>query len=625
MTSQKEQIAFNAEVSKVLDIMIHSLYTNKDVFLRELVSNASDACEKLRYESLSNQEILEDCPDFSITVEIDRGNNAIIVSDTGIGMNKEDMVSNLGTIAKSGTGEFIKKLSGAKESGKISDLIGQFGVGFYSSFMVAEKVTVQSCKAGEKQVFLWESIGSGDGYYISELESIAPRGTKITLYLKEEFREEYLDKFRLKHILESYSGHISVPVHLKHEDGIDAKSINNKSALWMRDKKDITQEEYVDFFKSIAHLPQEPWAILHNQIEGNFNYSNLLFIPAIKPFDLFHPDRQTRVKLYVKKVFITEENVNLIPKYLRFIYGIIDCPDLPLNISRETLQDSNLLGKIRDLVTKKVLSELKVRQEKNSGEYNKFWENFGQVLKEGLCEPIADRDSLLTLSLFKTTKSNDKYVTLQEYIDKMPPGQREIYYYICETDDAACNPQIEGFTKNSIEVILLTDYVDNFWTTVVNEFKTYEFKSINRSDINISEIANSEGDVVHKTPKITEDNEKMITIFTEALAGLVKNVKISDKLTDSAACLSIEGGAMDIKMEKFLLAQGQVKQASLKTLEINPNNKLVQKACKLLTSANQDAGKNIAITIFEIACIAQDEALQHPNRFAKRLFDMLGE
>jgi len=611
---------FNAEISKVLDIMINSLYTNKDVFLRELISNASDACEKLRYSSISDQSLLENDIELKIIIEIDRENKMLIVKDNGIGMNKEELIENLGTIAKSGTEDFIKHLSNSKLNDKTQDMIGQFGVGFYSSFMVADKVSVKSKKAGSNEAFSWVSDGK-NSYEISELTEDFTRGTEISLHLKEEFKDDYLDKFKIKNIIESYSNHISTPILLKHEDKLDELKINKKAALWSIPKKEITENEYEEFFKSISHIPGKPWAIIHNQIEGNVNYTNLLFIPSSKPFDLFHPDRQTRVKLYVKKIFITEQNASLIPKYLRFLYGVIDSPDLPLNINRETLQDNIMIGKIRDLIVKKVLLELKNKQEKDFESYAEFWGNFGQVLKEGLCEPTSDRDSLLDLILFKTTKSHGKYISMKTYVDRIKDNKYDIYYYISETDDADSNPQIEGFLKKDIEVILLEDHVDNFWTTVIHDYKGKNIKSINRADIDLSEDSKKTDEEKQKNEN---ENIEIINLFEKSLIGVVKNVVISKKLTDSSACLSIPEGSMDIKMEKFLIAQGQIKSSSLKTLEINPENNLVKKTFLALKNKEEN-GADMALTIFEIACLAQDEVLQHPNKFAKRLFKLLGD
>ncbi|QED23823.1 molecular chaperone HtpG [Candidatus Deianiraea vastatrix] len=610
--------SFNAEISRVLDIMINSLYTNKDVFLRELISNASDACEKLRHASLFDQNLLGDDTDLTITVEIDREKNAIVVRDNGIGMTKEDMIEHLGTIAKSGTGEFIKQLSSSNSPEKMQDMIGQFGVGFYSSFMVAQNVEVISKKAGVDGVYLWKSDGKNT-YEVAESEEKIDRGTKITLYLKDDFKEQYLDKFKIKNIIESYSNHITVPIFLKHEEKIDEVKINKQVAIWARAKKDIKDEEYTEFFRSLAHLPGDPWLTIHNNIEGNINYTNLLFIPSNKPFDLFHPDRMTRVKLYVKKVFITESNVQLIPRYLRFLYGVIDSPDIPLNISRETLQDDVIIGKIRDLITKKVISELKTKMEKDFDSYTKFWINFGAVLKEGLCEHLSDRDSLLDLCIFKTSSSNGEFVSLKTYIDRMKDVQNDIYYCIADEENPESNPQIEGFIKKGIEVLYLTDHVDTFWTTVIFDYAGKNIKSINRADIDLS-LDNAKTD--EEKNKNHDQNEKMVKLFEEALNGMVKNVIISRKLTDSAACISLPEGAMDIKMERFLIAQGQLKNATLKMLEINPDNPLIIKAFKELEAGNTK-GKDMAFAVFEIACVAQDEGIKNPSKFAKRLFDLL--
>ncbi len=617
---------FNAEISKVLDIMINSLYTDKDVFLRELISNASDACEKLRYNALSDQALLENDTEFKVVVEINRDEKAIIIRDNGIGMNEFDMIENLGTIAKSGTGEFIKSLEKENSKDKISDMIGQFGVGFYSSFMVAKEVEVISKKAGEEGVYLWKSDGKSN-YEIEKIEKEISHGTEIKLFLKDEFCESYLDKFKIQNIIKSYSNHINIPVFLKHEDGLDATEINKKSALWTLDKKNVTQEEYNDFFKSLSHLAGEPFLTLHNKIEGNVSYSNLLFIPSSKPFDLFHPDRQTRVKLYVKRVFISEDSaLDMIPKYLRFVYGIIDSPDLPLNISRQTLQDSEMLGKIRELITKKILSELRNKKDKDFNEYVKFWENFGPVLKEGLCEMSIDREALLDLILIKTTKSDNKYTSMKDYLDRMKGDQKDIYYYISESDDFTSNTQLEGFLKNDLEVILLSDHVDNFWTTVIYDYKGIDLKSINRSDIDLSHLdkKDEDGDIKHDK----KDDDDIEGVLNGALLSIVKRVVVSKKLTNSAASLSIDGGGMDIKMEKFLISQGQIKSSSLKTLEINPSNKLVKKAYNLLKSeseSDKNKGKELAMAIFDIACIAQDETLKTPNITARRLFEILQE
>lgn len=617
---------FNAEISQVLDIVINALYTNKDVFLRELVSNASDACEKLRYQGLSNQELFENDPDLKIVVEVKKDDGIIIVTDNGIGMNEEDLVNCLGTIAKSGTKEFINQLAKSGAGHGAGDLIGQFGVGFFASFMVADKVEVVSRKAGEKHSWKWSSDGKS-GYNIETINYDIPRGTSITLFLKDEYKDVYLDKFKIREIIKTYSNHINVSVFMKHENELEAAEINKRQAIWTLDKKNISDSEYSDFFKSLSGMPHDPLLIMHNKIEGNVSYSNLLFIPESKPFDLFHPDRQTRVKLYVKKVFISEDSsLDIIPKYLRFIYGIVDSSDLPLNISRQSFQDNSVLLKIRDLLTKKILSELKNLKNNDFSKYVKFWENFGSVVKEGLCEFGVDRDALMDLVLFKTTKSDSEWSSFSDYIGRMKSGQSDLYYYIAESGDYANNPQIEGFIGKNVEVILLSDHVDSFWTSVVHDYSGRALKSINRSDIDLSifDGDNKKDDSVENCDSGEFSN--IVREMEAELNGLVKKVIVSKKLTNSPASISLGDSSMDIQMEKFLIAQGQLKKASLKNLEINPHHELVKNTISLLKSENEDEknlGKELTLAIFDIACIAQDEPLFSPNISAKRLFNVL--
>jgi molecular chaperone HtpG len=617
---------FNAEISQVLDIVINALYTNKDVFLRELVSNASDACEKLRYQGLSNQELFENDPDLKIVVEVKKDDGIIIVTDNGIGMNEEDLVNCLGTIAKSGTKEFINQLAKSGAGHGAGDLIGQFGVGFFASFMVADKVEVVSRKAGEKEAWKWSSDGKS-GYNIETINYDIPRGTSITLFLKDEYKDVYLDKFKIREIIKTYSNHINVSVFMKHENELEAAEINKRQAIWTLDKKNISDSEYSDFFKSLSGMPHDPLLIMHNKIEGNVSYSNLLFIPESKPFDLFHPDRQTRVKLYVKKVFISEDSsLDIIPKYLRFIYGIVDSSDLPLNISRQSFQDNSVLLKIRDLLTKKILSELKNLKNNDFSKYVKFWENFGSVVKEGLCEFGVDRDALMDLVLFKTTKSDSEWSSFSDYIGRMKSGQSDLYYYIAESGDYANNPQIEGFIGKNVEVILLSDHVDSFWTSVVHDYSGRALKSINRSDIDLSifDGDNKKDDSVENCDSGEFSN--IVREMEAELNGLVKKVIVSKKLTNSPASISLGDSSMDIQMEKFLIAQGQLKKASLKNLEINPHHELVKNTISLLKSENEDEknlGKELTLAIFDIACIAQDEPLFSPNISAKRLFNVL--
>ena len=394
MTQKSESLTFDAEVGKVLQLMIHSLYTNKDIFLRELISNASDACDKLRYEALTAPDILGDAPDLAIAIVLDKDARKITITDTGIGMSREELIKNLGTIAKSGTQEFLQKAGKDAEN-----LIGQFGVGFYSVFMVASSVTVTSRRAGSVETWQWQSDGSSE-FRVTEGDKNSPRGTKIVLHLKDPSaslgiseNEEYLDAFRLRHIIETYSNHIAFPITLSYDGVTD--NINTGSALWTQRKNDITPEQYKEFYHHVAHSPDEPWMTLHNKNEGKLEFTNLLFIPSIKPFDLYHEGRKRRVKLYVKRVYITEENIELVPGYLRFLRGVIDSADLPLNISRESLQKNPRFANIKDAVTKRVLSELRKKSESNESEYLVFWNNFGPVLKEGLCESVSPREQIL--------------------------------------------------------------------------------------------------------------------------------------------------------------------------------------------------------------------------------------
>jgi molecular chaperone HtpG len=611
---------FDAEIGKVLHLMIHSLYTNKDIFLRELISNGSDAIEKMRYLSVNNPELLEDDQDLKIKISIDENNKSITISDNGIGMDKSELIENLGTIAKSGTQNFLSQLSG--DNKKDSQLIGQFGVGFYSSFMVASDVTVTTRKYNEKHAYCWQSNGDGE-YQISNLEGNLPRGTSITLTIRDEDKE-YLDKFKIKFIITTYSDHISFPIELADKEG-EATIINSSSALWCKSKSTISDEEYQNFYKHVAHSPDEPWMTLHNKNEGSLEYTNLLFIPSLKPFDLYHPDRITRVKLYIKKVFIAESGVNIIPAYLRFIRGVIDSEDLPLNISRETLQHNNIIEKIKKSIINKVLSELKKRAKKDPADYLKFWENFGAVLKEGLCEGLDIKEQILEVCKFATT-SESEITGLDDYISRMKEGQEFIYYLLGDDIDQAKNsPQLEGFKKKGIEVILLTDNVDDFWVNVVPEYKNIEFKSVTRAEINLDNMSKEEGKEEVITPK-SDNIIAVLDFMKQALGEQVLDVKISGKLTDSPACLAVAEGAMDIRMERFLLEQKQLRNSSKKILEINENHPvIIGLANKIINQEDNNQNTDIAQIIFDQACIIEGEPLKNPNDFAKRITNIIAK
>lgn len=562
---QAEQHTFDAEIARVLHLMIHALYTNRDIFLRELISNASDACDKLRYEATQNDGLLGDNPDLKIHLSFDAKAKTITIEDTGIGMNREDLIANLGTIAKSGTREFFEQI----EKNKDTNLIGQFGVGFYSAFMVADKVSVTSCKAGEEDAWVWESQGLGN--YTISIAPTRARGTTITLHLKDDAKE-YLDKHKLGFITKTYSDHVSFPIMLTDEEGV-TQPLNDGSAIWTRNKSDVSDEQYQEFYRHIAHSPEKPWMVLHNKVEGKVEYTNLLFIPGMKPFDLFHPDRKLRVKLYVKRVYITDEGVDLVPAYMRFLRGVIDSADLPLNISRETLQKNAVLTKIRESITSRVLADLKKRAEKEPEEYAKFWENFGPVLKEGLCEAIEPRDKILDACRFYSTHG-EAMTSLTDYKSRMKPDQEAIYYITGDSLKALqSSPQIEGFKARGIEVLLLTDHVDDFWTNVTLKYDDTPFKSVLRAG---KDFENKE-EKAEEAATITSLMDAMKKLYGEQ----VRDVRTTTRLADSPVCLAIGEGDMGMRMERFLAEHNQLPKRMPKILEVNPNHPLIQKLAEV--------------------------------------------
>lgn len=608
----QETMQFNAEISKVLQLMIHSLYTNKDIFLRELVSNASDACDKLRYAALTTPELADGDANFAITLEINKDVRTLTISDNGVGMSREELIANLGTIAKSGTQEFAKMLTG--DAKKDIPLIGQFGVGFYASFMVADRVKVISTKTGAGETFAWESEGAGE-FTVSASEE-KPRGTSITLHLKKD-ADDYLEPFRLRHIISTYSDHISFPIFLVGEDGVK-EQINSASALWTRSKSDITHEQYNEFYHHTAHAFDEPFLTLHHKAEGKLEYTSLLFVPSSKPIDLFHPDRKTRVKLYVKRVFITEEHADLVPAYLRFVRGVVDSEDLPLNISRETLQHNPMLTKIKDAVTKKILSELKKKAESDEAGYKEFWGNFGAVLKEGLCEATSPREAILEACRFNSTNTDtDTITSLDDYVARMKSGQENIFYLTGENMTALrSSPQIEGFAARGIEVLLLADHVDDFWVNVVHEYKGKKLKSVTRSDIDLDAIAPAptlENDA--KKDEQKNDFSALCAKFKEILGDNVSEVRTTQKLGASAVCLATIEGAMDFRLERFLIEQKQIANAAAKILEINPNHSIIKHLAEK-TDANID---DVVWLLFDQARILEGEELKDPAAFTRRL------
>ena len=631
-----EKKKFGAEIGKVLNLMINALYTNKDIFLRELISNASDACDKLRYLSLQDSTLTNEGHSLAITIAVDTENNILSISDNGIGMNQTDMIENLGTIASSGTQKFLEKISSGEEN---FNLIGQFGVGFYSAFMVAKEVTVISRKAGEDTTYKWHSMGDGE-FEVGEAnqdEYLASAGTVIHLKIKSK-EEKYLDKFNLRHIISTYSDHIAFPIKLVEAATKDTQAddegggadnvINRASALWMQPKSDITDDQYNEFYRYIAHQPDQPWMRIHNKVEGNVEYTSLLFIPSTRPFDLFHPDRKTRIKLYIKRVFITDETVKIIPQYLRFMRGVVDSEDLPLNISRETIQHSKVLEKIGNSLVKKILTELKKIATDQPEKYTEFWLNFGEVLKEGLCEHgISEKSLLLEICRFHSTTS-DALTSFDDYISRMLEGQKKIFFLTGDdVQKLKSHPSLEGFNKRNIEVLLLADHVDDFWVNVINQYKDFELTNINSTNIDLDQIQKLD-DTSDSESKGTEDlmdqsaHDKTTVFFKEVLGGVVQKVITTNKLVDSPACLAIPEGYMSLRMEKMMLEQKQLKSAVAKILEINPSHFLV-KRINDTASSNHDKASELVWLVYDQACILEGEKVSDPKAFVTRLNSFL--
>lgn len=616
-------LPFNAEISKVLKLVIHSLYTNRDIFLRELISNASDACEKLRYLGITQPDLLKDDAQLKITIRLNEKERTLAVVDNGIGMNGEDLITHLGTIAKSGTEQFLAQLSG--DTKKDASLIGQFGVGFYSAFMVADKVTVISRKAGEAQGWKWESAGEGE-FSITQQEDETPRGTQVILHLRNG-EDAYLDKFKVQHIISTYSDHIAFPIEYVGEEGDAHEVLNDGSALWARPKSEITEEQYKEFYHHVSHTADDPFLVLHNQVEGKVCYTNLLFIPSLRPFDLFHPDRRRRVKLYVKRVFITDENVELIPHYLRFLRGIVDSQDLPLNISRETLQVNPMMTAIRDSLTKRVLTELKRKAEKEPEAYAEFWANFGAVLKEGLCEGIAFKEQLLETCRFHTTHDNGEKLTgLDDYIARMKEGQEYIYYITGDRlDTLRQHPQLEAFLKSGVEVVLLHDHVDDFWVTVSNKFKGKTLRSVLNAGAEFEKLMKEETE-----PEQKKEQDSQISTLIAALKTVygdeVSDVRTTAKLTESPCCLAVEEGMMSMRMERFLVEHKQLPTTSARILEINPKHPIIgYMANKIVAGEKPQDIADIAGLLLDQARIVEGEELPDPATYIRRINQIIAE
>jgi len=612
----QETRSFQAEVSRLLEIVAHSLYSEKEIFLRELISNASDACDRLRYAALTEPQLAEGDTSYRVVLTPDKSARTLTVADNGIGMNREELIENLGTIARSGTAAFVNQLSG--DVRKDMSLIGQFGVGFYSAFMVAESVEVRSRKAGETQGWRWVSDGRSE--FAIEPCPEATRGAAIVVHLREG-EEDYLDPARLRRIVSIYSDHIGLPILLN--DAGKEETINKASALWTRPKSEISQEQYNEFYHHVGHSFDDPWLTLHAKAEGVLEYTSLLFVPSAKPFDLFDPERKSRVKLYVRRVFITDEATNLLPPYLRFLRGIVDSEDLPLNISREMLQSNPMASRIRQQLTKRVLTELAKKASETPEEYSKFWENFGAVLKEGLYEDREQRDELLGLARFHST-ARDGLVSLDDYVAAMRPGQDAIYTITGDNLDVTMrSPQLEGFRARGVEVLLMTDPIDEFWVTAIGTYKDKPFKSSTRGGVDLDRITPPEDDKDEK-PAPPAKLASLIAIFKLALGDAVKDVRSSDRLTDSAVCLVADEGDMDMHFERLLKQHRQLDTMSKRILELNPRHRLIERLAAIVGEVGaSDQLSEFAWLLLDQARIIEGEQLPDPPAFARRLATLL--
>ena len=608
-----ETRSFEADVAKLLHLMVHSVYSDKDVFLRELISNAADACEKLRYESLSDPALTaSDSP--RITVTLDPDARQIIVEDNGIGMSEAELVEALGTIARSGTKAFMDRIASAKEA-EGTQLIGQFGVGFYSAFMVADRVDVFSRRAGSDQAAHWSSDGLGT-YTVqpADLAQAPDHGTRVLLHLKED-AASYTERFQTQRIIKDQSGHVPVPIFLKEKPDAEPEQIADGAALWTKPKSEISAEDYTDFYRSVAGQFDQPALTLHYRAEGLHEYSVLAFIPEMKPFDLFDPDRTGRMKLYVRRVFITDD-AEILPRYLRFVRGLVDSSDLPLNVSREMIQQSPVLSAIQKGVSNRVLSELEKLSANDGEAYLKFWDTFGAVLKEGLYEDFARREQLLGLARFKSTASGEGWRSLKDYAEGMKENQTAIYYATgSDLDRLASSPQIEGFRARGIEVLLLTDQVDSFWVTAGVDYDGKPFKSVTQGLADLSLLPLPEGE--EAAPAASEEVTGFIDFAKELLKDEVSDVRVSERLTESPVCLVAADHGMDRQLEKLLAAAGRGGGASAPVLELNPRHALIAK----LSALQDDAAlrEDAARLLLDEARIADGDLPTDPRAFAERL------
>jgi len=623
--AHQETLGFQTEIKQLLDLMIQSLYSNKEIFLRELISNASDAADKLRFEALSDDALYEGDADLKIWVAFDKDARTITVRDNGIGMSREEVIDNIGTIAKSGTQEFLKSLTGDKA--KDTQLIGQFGVGFYSSFIVADKVTLFTRRAGNEASHgvKWES--SGEGEYSVETIERKQHGTEVILHLRPD-EDDFLSDYRLHGIIKKYSDHITLPIVMpkvttdkdKDETTIEEQVVNTATALWTRAKNEITEEEYTEFYKHVAHDFDAPLARIHNQVEGTNEYSTLLFIPARAPFDLWDRNNRRGVKLYVRRVFIMDDNDKLLPPYLRFIRGIIDSNDLPLNISREMLQHNKQIDAIRSGTVKKILSALENLAKNEPEKYATFWKEFGKVLKEGVVDDFSNKQRLAKLLRFSTTHDDNPTpaISLEDYVGRMKDGQEKIYYLTAESFSAAKNsPHLEIFRKKGIEVLLLTDQIDEWASTHIIDFEGKQLQSVTKGELNLGDLEDEEEK--KEAEKASDTLKPLLERIKTTLGDKVKEVRITHRLTTSPACLVADEQGMDASLERLLKSAGQPIMGNNPIMEINPQHPIVN---ALKEEADENRFNDWAFILFDQALLSEGGHLNDPAEFVKRMNEM---
>jgi molecular chaperone HtpG len=615
-TTATETSTFEADVSRLLHMMVHSVYSDRDVFLRELISNAADACEKLRYEAIGRPELLGDDPRPRISIAADPDRKQLVVEDNGIGMSRDEMAEALGTIARSGTRAFMERIEAGKR-GEDAQLIGQFGVGFYSAFMVADRVDVISRQAGSDEAWRWSSDGKGTFEIGPAALGEAPqRGTRVVLHLMED-AASYTEIYQLERLVKSQSGHVPVPISLIEKPGAEARDIADGTALWVKPKSEIKPEEYTDFYRGIAGQYDEPAATIHFRAEGRQEYSGLAFVPGSRPFDLFDQDRKGRMKLYVRRVFITDD-ADLLPRYLRFVRGLVDSADLPLNVSREMIQESPLLAAIRKGLTNRILGDLAKLAENDAQAYVKIWENFGVVLKEGLYEDFERRDKLFKLARFRSTASTERMRSLADYVSAMKDGQKAIFFMA--GDDRArleASPQLEGFKARGLEVLLLTDPVDSFWVTIAPEFEGKPIRSVTQGAADLSDIPLLDGSA--KLDNETSSEIATFLAFVKTVLGdAVSDVKASDRLTESAVCLVAPEHGPDRQFERLLNAAGRLDNAAKPILEINPRHERIVTLAKL--GKDERAFKeDVAHLLYDEARVLDGDKPADAKAFSERL------